>query len=994
MQIRTINKGMIFKLIRLLCIFLMICIITPCFARDASYLPLRDKFTDFSKVVGKDAIVGVTEPYYYEVLKEYEEKGYKDVHNVEIVLNTEDINDSSEKYLPMSGNVGGRNDVLYWDEKYQWFEWEVNIPESGLYEIYVEYYPLPGLGSAAIRSIEIDGRIPYTELNNIAFTRMWRDKGEPKINNVGDEVRPSQEEIVSWRTVALTDSKGFYSQPFKFYFEKGTHRIRMNYIDQPMAIGNIIIKSPENIPSYTEVLNSYKSISVQQQSNWVGKFQAENTVVEKSDPTIRRESDGEPACEPQSIGNIRLNVIGGYRWRKGNQSITWKFNVPEDGFYKIGMRLAQSAGDGLPVYRQIEIDGKIPFKELSEYKFTYDRKWKTEVLKDHVTGEPFLFYLTKGEHTITMTVKMGELADVVQSVYEDTLAFSEMIRKIIMITGSEPDPNYEYELDENIPGLMDEMQRLSDSMKMKVDILTKISTKRPASANNFLLIKSQLDNMLKKPDNISRGLNDLKSAQESLGNWYLSMQEQPLTIDYFLIGSPDAEFEYKSSNIFQRIYASWVNFIISFKKDYDSVGNVYDTKEKPGASVDNNSSKENVTLNVWISRGREWAEIIKELADEDFTPKTGIQINMNVLPASQLEAGAVNALMLAIASGRAPDVACGVGVTSPVEYAIRGATLDLSKFEDFEEISQRFLPQLFIPFEYNGGIYGLPETMDFRVLFYRKDIIDELRIKIPETWEDVYNYVLPILYQNNMQFFIPIDFTMFLFQHGGSFYNEDGTESALDSPEAYRAFKEFTEIYTSYGVPISANFYMRFRTGEMPMGIGGYGEYLTLSVAAPELIGRWAIAPIPGHRKEDGTIDRSTGGIAQQADIILQQTKHPYEAWSFLKWWSSAEVQAQYGKELEALIGVEARWNTANIDAFVGLSWKKEDLDVIKSTWKWAREAPVVLGGYFTGRHVFNAWNRVVLGNMRVRDSLEQAVEDINKELRMKQEEYGYKVSQ
>jgi ABC-type glycerol-3-phosphate transport system substrate-binding protein len=164
------------------------------------------------------------------------------------------------------------------------------------------------------------------------------------------------------------------------------------------------------------------------------------------------------------------------------------------------------------------------------------------------------------------------------------------------------------------------------------------------------------------------------------------------------------------------------------------------------------------------------------------------------------------------------------------------------------------------------------------------------------------------------------------------------------------------------------------------------------SVAAPELIGKWGIAPIPGHKKEGGTIDRSTGGIVQQAAIILKQTNYPREAWSFLKWWTSADIQTQFGKELEALIGVEARWNTANKEAFTGLSWRKEDLDIIKYSWDWVKEMQVVLGGYFTGRHVFNAWNRVVFGDMGVRDSLEQAVEDINKELRMKQEEYGFEV--
>lgn len=48
-----------------------------------------------------------------------------------------------------------------------------------------------------------------------------------------------------------------------------------------------------------------------------------------------------------------------------------------------------------------------------------------------------------------------------------------------------------------------------------------------------------------------------------------------------------------------------------------------------------------------------------------------------------------------------------------------------------------------------------------------------------------------------------------------------------------------------------------------------------------------------------------------------------------------------------------------------------------------------MLGGYYTTRHLTNAWNKVVINGVLLRDALEEAVEAINKELKMKQEEYG-----
>ena len=105
---------------------------------------------------------------------------------------------------------------------------------------------------------------------------------------------------------------------------------------------------------------------------------------------------------------------------------------------------------------------------------------------------------------------------------------------------------------------------------------------------------------------------------------------------------------------------------------------------------------------------------------------------------------------------------------------------------------------------------------------------------------------------------------------------------------------------------------------------------------------------MPGQKTPDGTIDRSIGGVGKTA-MILKQSQKQEEAWQFLKWWTDMEAQVRYGTELEALLGVEARWNTANVDALQQLPWPRRDLDAILEQWEFFRETPVVLGGYFTG---------------------------------------------
>lgn len=343
-------------------------------------------------------------------------------------------------------------------------------------------------------------------------------------------------------------------------------------------------------------------------------------------------------------------------------------------------------------------------------------------------------------------------------------------------------------------------------------------------------------------------------------------------------------------------------------------------------------------------------------------------------------------MLLAVAADREPDIAMGVAANTPVEFAIRGVLEPLSDYQQFETMKNRFLEGVMTPFEYSGNYYAVPETMNFKALLYRKDIIQKLGIMIPDTWDDIYNHVLPALYQNNLEFYCSSgDYTTFLFQHGGNFYTDDGKYSALDTPEAYEAFKEWTELFTTQGVPITANFYNRFRTGSMPMGIGGYAEYMTMVVAAPELVGRIGMAPMPGHLR-NGVVNRSSGGYADTAAMIFRSSEHKEEAVEFLEWWTQENTQVQYGKSLEAIVGTESRWNSANVNAFFEMPWSDTEKKVINESFKWAKEMPIVLGGYYTSRHITNAWNRSVLSKMDARDSLEEAVLDINRELQMRRE--------
>jgi len=939
---------------------------------------LRERFTDHGNVpIYLDDILD-DQPTYLKLLNSYKEKSYINAETEVLPVSIKPTMPNGTEAMMEEGVFGATVSVFKWENNEEWAQWEFFVEKAGLYEIEVEYH-LNIRGDEAVRVLEINGEVPFTEANRITFLGAWRDEtDEVSYNSIGDEIRPRQIPIPGYKKVKIKDSTGFYPEPIRIYFDEGLHELRMLHITAPIYISDIRLVPPVDIKSYEEVQAEYEANNYVEATQTL-KIQAERPVYEKSHPTLRRETNSDPTCEPRSLRYQRFNIIGDWMWRNGNQSITWKINAPESGLYKIGIRALQHWGSGLPVYRQIAINGKVPFKEMLEYRIPFNRKWNLEILENE-NNEPFLFYLDEGENTLTITAKTGEFTEIIHSVSDDGLILSDLLLNITMITGSNPDPNYDYDLDKKIPDLIDTLKYLQDSMRYKVELINEITETRPAIINSFMQIIIDLQSMIDSPDRIPRQLRDLHSYQSNLSTWYLSFQDQPLAIDYFLYGNPQATWVNERANIFQIIGGVFENLFYSFIKDYDNIADFADIGD----------DKE-VVIDVWVGRGQEWAETLKRLAEDEFTPNKGIRLRMNVLPATQLNVGGVNALMLAITAGNAPDVALTVSTITPVEFAIRDGVINLARFDDFEEFSKNFLPGILIPFEYRGGVYGLPETMEFRALFYRTDILEKIGIGLPDTWDDVYNFVLPVLYQNNLQMFIPNDYTTFLYQHGGSYYTDDGMQSALDTPEAFRAFRQHTEVYTHYGVPIFADFYNRMRTGEMPIGITGFQDYIRIMVSAPELTGRWSIAPVPGIEQPDGTINRSVSGIAVDASIILSQSENQDESWEFLKWWLSTDTQVIYARDIESIVGSTARWNTANINAYDMLPWDNRDLEIIRNQWEWAKDIPNVLGGYFTGRHINNAWNRVVLGGMNPRDSLELAVESINMEMEIRQEQYGYR---
>lgn len=888
---------------------------------------------------------------------------------------------------PYEDYEGMEGTSVYTDEQ-GLIEYEVNIQTAGLYEMSLQYYPVEGKNTSIQRSIFVDGELPYQELALVEFSRVWVNESNTwETDNQGNDLKPTQVEAPQWMSEYLYSTDGYITDKLAVYLSQGVHTITVYSINEPMMLRSITLNNSDEVLSYDETKAKWDAAGVTDTSGVLVTMEGEDANRKSSQMLYPQQDTSSPSVSPYSVKELKNNVIGGNSWRTVGDWIEWDFEVDQSGYYYISLHDRQNLVKGIYVSRKITIDGNDICQELNDYGFTYDSDWRMDTLSDS-EDNPYKIYLEAGSHTMRMEVVLGDFSAIVSKVQEAVTNLNEVYREVIKITGTAPDAWRDYQIESSLPELEAQLQVIYDLLDGAINDLRSTAGRGSDKETALQTMKIQLAELIKDQEKFAKQLTSFKTNLRAVGNWISSAIEQPLEIDSIYVYSPDVTVEEKNNHWYNKLSHELKKLYYSFTIDYNQIGNV----------IDEESDTEAITL--WIGTGRDQANVIKNMIDDTFTPDSGISVNVQLVD--------MNTLLRATLAGSGPDVAIQVssntGVTGanvsmvnelPVNYGIRNAVMDLTEFDDFEEVASRFFDATLTQFTFDGACYGLPETISFPVMYYRKDILSELGIELPTTWDEM-KVIMSVLNNNQMELgMLPKEevFAMILYQNNGEYYSEDGSVSMLDSDEAVNAFKEYCEFYSDYKLDVTTSEEERFRTGECPIIISNIGTYNNLQVSAPDLKGLWGIAPVPGAIEEDGTLN-NTVACSGLASVIMAQSEHKEASWEFLKWWSSADVQNQFSNEMESLMGAAARVCTANMEAFSKLSWNRADYEALSSQLENVKGLPQVPGGYFTWRNINNAYYSVMNDETdgetaSPKEELTDKVLLINQEINYKRKEFG-----
>lgn len=928
----------------------------------------------------------------------------------------------------------------------------------------------------------------------------------------GNEIRSNMSRVPEWLEYNCKDVDGFYSENFEFVFTGGENEISLLAKSQSMVIKSITLSPAEERPSYDDVKKSYTEKGFTVGSGKL-KFEAEFPFATTSQTIYPVEDSSSAITSPADASKTVLNTIGGEKWQTSGQRIRYRFTVDKDGLYNIVTRYRQNVNDGIFSSRTLYLysdglekgaDGYyngVPYAEAAHLRFEYSTDWQVSPLKyakeiKQENGESkwenvnLEFYFKAGvTYTMELEVSLGDMGSIVSEVSTSLTNINNYYLNILKLTGADPDQYRDYGfyriMPDTMQGLIVESRRLEDISNE----LKNIAGQSSSNAATLDKIVRLLYEMGIDEDNVAKNLDQLKTYIGTLGTWINDNKTQPLQLDYFIVQAPGEDLPAAKANFFQTIGHEFLKFWNSFWRNYNRMGAT-------------NAGEEEEAVEVWLAYGRDQTQVIRSLINNDFTPQTGHLVNLKLV--------AAGSLLPSILAQSGPDVYIGVSEDNIINYAIRGALMNIENCEGFYELTDTYLREhktigdyvedlraenyiitgeagkeikamstdgvAMYTIKYNADgsgectdrtgktrysfttegwlyetgstfsgrtytykyqldengnkikndkvqfneaamytlglpdadnimhYYGLPETQSFSMMFVRNDILANLGIEIPKSWDDV-QAAIQTLESKNMQIGMSNDYKIFLYQKGSKLFADDGMRINLDSNIALDSFDYMCNLFTMYSFPYKYDFSNRFRTGEMPIGIAGYsGTYNQLIVFATEIRGLWSFYPVPGiatyktdeagrYVYEDGKkVVESINNVAVatvSAISMINGCENVEAAWSFMKWHVGPECQVNYSNEMVAILGDSAKHATANITALESMPWTTDEYKQLSAQFNNLASIPNYPGSYIIARYTKFAFLAAYDKNANPTTSLLKYINTINKEITRKRDEFG-----
>jgi multiple sugar transport system substrate-binding protein len=319
-------------------------------------------------------------------------------------------------------------------------------------------------------------------------------------------------------------------------------------------------------------------------------------------------------------------------------------------------------------------------------------------------------------------------------------------------------------------------------------------------------------------------------------------------------------------------------------------------------------TQEPVTLTVLMNAGE--VPTWKKLIVKDFE-KLNPGIRLQIIEGPNSTDLTENLYTSAFILGESPYDLVYMDVIWTAKFAAAGWLLDLTdKFS--QEDLKVFLDKDVEAGRYEGKLYRIPMRSDAGMLYYRKDLLDKLQVKPPETVGQLIRISQDLQKQKAVKWGyvwqgaqyegLPAMFVEILQGFGGFWINPDTNEVGLDRPEAIKAV-EFLKNVIELGIsPPGVTTYREEETRRL--FVSGEAAFLrnwpyvwsSANEDTSKIKGKIGIKPMVHLPDQTGGACLGGWGLG-----ISTTSKHPEEALKAIQYFTSVDVQRQFTLETGSL---------------------------------------------------------------------------------------------
>jgi multiple sugar transport system substrate-binding protein len=307
-----------------------------------------------------------------------------------------------------------------------------------------------------------------------------------------------------------------------------------------------------------------------------------------------------------------------------------------------------------------------------------------------------------------------------------------------------------------------------------------------------------------------------------------------------------------------------------------------------------------VTMSFW-TRDSNQAQV-RQLVDA-WNSTHENQIEITVIPASEY----MTKVGAAAAGGSAPDI-IAVDLIYVPQFAAAGQLADITESAKSLSYFDTLSPSHVRLATYQDKIYALPFNAEGSILLWNKDLFTEAGLdpeKAPTTWAEIADAAAKItaLGDDKYGFYFAgscagcnaFTFLPLIWASGGDVLNADGTAATMTDPNVAAALDFYRQLWADGQIPPGAqadtgtDFFNAFAGGKIGMTGSGAFAISQLKNDYPDI--NFGVTYLPG--KENGQSSFAGGDSIG----IPSGSKYPKEAFEFIQWLTTDEVQLeQYAK--------------------------------------------------------------------------------------------------